>query len=181
MNMNGWTLWILISLAAFGGLGLIIWNSTRRIGKVVDLVDKLTTHPSKSYQKRSLSWIEQIIIHHTAGSQGPRDIARYHVETNDWPGIGYHFVIDAYGTIYQTNELDTLSYHCAGQNTRSIGVALIGNFELAEPTPMQYTAAHQLVSKLYAEFPGIYGVFPHKNYSATACPGRFLDLKKIIA
>lgn len=179
MKMNSTAIWILCSLAALGGLGIILWDATRRVGRMVRLVGKLPVHPSFRYGTRDLSQVDQIIFHHTAGSQGPKAIADYHVQTNGWPGIGYHFVIDAHGTIYQTNELSTLSYHCKGQNTRSIGIALIGNFELTEPSPQQYEAARQLVRDLRKQLPQIDSIAPHKQYRATACPGKYFHLHTI--
>ena len=69
------------------------------------------------------------MIHHSATDDGsPEAYARYHVQTRGWPGIGYHFVIQKDGGIYQTNRLDTISYHVSGQNTNSIGICGTGKW-----------------------------------------------------
>jgi hypothetical protein len=69
--------------------------------EIVDIVDELPTHPIKEYNTRSLDAIDDLIIHHTVSpdSRTSEQIAVYHVNTKDWPGIAYHFVIGADGGI----------------------------------------------------------------------------------
>jgi len=66
-----------------------------------DLTAELTKHETKKYETRPLSKIRNLIIHHSAApaSVGPRRIAAYHVKKQDWPGIGYHFLVGEDGTL----------------------------------------------------------------------------------
>jgi N-acetyl-anhydromuramyl-L-alanine amidase AmpD len=168
------------------GLGLLLLalvlvvTAMRRPSRVVNMVDALEKHPSKRYGSRDMAHVNEITIHHTAGSQGPEEVARLHVYDNDWPGIGYHYMIDPNGVVFQTNEDRTLSYHNSQTNTTSLGIALIGNFELHEPTASQYRALKSLIRKLQASYPGITNIIPHHYHKATACPGRYLDMNRII-
>ena len=95
-----------------------------------DIVLYLPTHPSKFYARRNLSEITTIVVHQTdtndTGKFGVYDIARYHVNSNGWAGIGYHYYIIDEGTIFKTQELNTISYHASGWNTESIGVVISG-------------------------------------------------------
>lgn len=98
--------------------------------KFIDLISVLPTNPDNPYRKRDLSKVDTIVIHQTDGSdrgiESVYSAANYHVDTKGWGGIAYHVFITDDGKIYQTNTLDTLSYHAAGYNTRSVGIAITG-------------------------------------------------------
>ncbi len=99
------------------------------------------------------------IVHHTAGTndytaaQAPaivRGIEIYHVEANGWNDIGYNFLIDRFGTVYEGRgggiARNVIGAHAEGFNTGSVGVALIGNFSRATPTPPMQTALVRLLA-----------------------------------
>ena len=112
--------------------------------KINNIVDQLTTHPEKKYKTRSLNTIDTIVIHHSATETGNAEsYARYHVNTRNWAGIGYHFVIEQSGEIKQTNDLQTISYHASNWNSRSIGICLTGNYD------KQYLNGNNLDSLVY--------------------------------
>ncbi|HID51495.1 MAG TPA: hypothetical protein EYP41_05600 [Anaerolineae bacterium] len=84
-----------------------------------------------------------MIVHHTVSSnQGPdynwaavvRAIWSYHTYTREWGDIGYNYLVDINGVIYEgyLNEdyenLDVKGIHASGANTGSMGVSLIGTF-----------------------------------------------------
>lgn len=94
---------------------------------------------------------KRITIHHTASSsnQGPFEIQKFHQDTNGWCDVGYHFLIDRSGLIFQgrpfTTELGPGAFqsksgwpdaigliqgaHVLGENEGNIGIALIGCFD----------------------------------------------------
>jgi hypothetical protein len=114
--------------------------------QIKDIIGELQKSPSKSYGKRQLSQIVRYVLHHSATSGGtPWSFARYHVEKNGWPGIGYHFVIMPDGTTYQTNALETISYGVENMNTGSVNTCLVGNFEVSKPTAAQINAVVSLL------------------------------------
>jgi hypothetical protein len=99
------------------------------------------------------------IVHHTAGSnnytaaQAPaivRGIEVYHVKANGWNDIGYNFLIDRFGTVYEGRaggiERNVIGAHALGFNTGSVGVSLIGNFSTATPPPAMQTALVNLLA-----------------------------------
>ena len=82
------------------------------------------------------------IVHHTAGPNGyspaqaaaiMRGIELYHVKSNGWNDIGYNFLVDRYGTVYEGRyggiDRNVVGAHARGFNTGSVGVAVIGTFE----------------------------------------------------
>lgn len=140
-----------------------------------DLVNSLPRNPNERYATRSLSQIQQIVIHHSATNSGSAAAyANYHVEHRGWPGIGYHFVIDKDGTINQTNYLETVSYHVSGQNTRSIGICLTGNFDVQEPTASQINSLVRLIQHLSTQL-GRLPLKEHNDFAAKSCPGENLS------
>tara|TARA_R110000824_G_scaffold378430_2_gene569975 strand:- start:1464 stop:2012 length:549 start_codon:yes stop_codon:yes gene_type:complete len=97
---------------------------------IKDISIYLLKHPSKRYSFRNTDTINKIIVHQTdsedMGTFSPYYTANYHVNTNNWAGIGYHYYLIDDGTIYQTNEDNLISYHASGNNTNSLSVAITG-------------------------------------------------------
>jgi len=138
---------------------------------VINLTDKLPKHPTKTYGKRPLFNINSIVVHHFGGNITIEEAAKLHIsEPRNWPGIAYHFVIDKDGKVYQTNELATLSYHCRGNNTKSVGVALRGNYQEKLPTPEMLNSLGELLHDLQLKLPKA-KIHPHRKFVKTACPG----------
>lgn len=84
--------------------------------------------------------IKRIIIHHTLTSDGMtvnwQAIRRYHVHNNGWRDIGYHFGVELVKSDYEVlvgRPLDIVGAHTKCLNTDSIGIALVGNFDIAPP------------------------------------------------
>ena len=130
---------------------------------VKDISNLLITHNSNTYAVRNESTINKIVIHQTdtpdVGSFTPYSIANYHVNTNNWAGIGYHYVILDSGVIYQTQKDTKISYHASGFNTTSIGITITGdhrrnnneeNLSLIERK--EYRSLVFLVSKLKEKY-----------------------------
>lgn len=163
--------------AAFGkvkaeikaAMGPALLTTARRVERIVESLP----HGPVPYRKRQLRQIEQIIIHHSADNGTPYSIADYHVGTKKWPGIGYHFLIDKNGVVYQSNDIDTVSYHLANQNTISLGICCIGNFEEDKPTDAQVESLIWLLACIRAVI-GHKPIFGHKDKGSTLCPGKNL-------
>ncbi|MET8628095.1 N-acetylmuramoyl-L-alanine amidase [Kitasatospora sp. NPDC004669] len=85
-------------------------------------------------------------VHHTATatdyacSDAPRvirSIYQYHVQSNGWRDIGYNFLVDRCGTIYEGRaggvDQPVFGAHTLGFNTNSSGIAAIGTFSSDTP------------------------------------------------
>lgn len=148
--------------------------------KIYNITEELPYHPVKRYRSRGVEKITQIVVHHTASDvQDPEQYAKFHVDVRGWPGIAYHFMIRNDGRVYQTNDINTLSYHAAGHNTKSIGVCLMGNFDEHEPRLPQLWAATELISTLMSLF-NIESVVRHGDTKATNCPGISFPFDKLM-
>ncbi len=89
--------------------------------------------------------------------------------------IGYHFVIDYSGRIWEGRSLLYEGSHVAGQNIANLGVMLLGNFERQEPSEKQINSLSMLTELLLRHYPVARdAIFGHCDIGASACPGRYL-------
>ena len=143
------------------------------------------------------------VVHHTAGSSsyGPeesaaivRGIELYHVKANGWNDIGYNFLVDRYGQVFEGRgggmQRNVIGAHAAGFNTGSVGVAVLGTYSAKAPT----REAEDALGKLLAWRLDVGHVDPassamvssgvrpaylraisgHRDAGSTACPGNAL-------
>jgi uncharacterized protein with LGFP repeats len=152
-----------------------------------------------------------VFVHHTDGvntytcDQSPaiiRAIMLYHVKTNGWNDIGYNFLVDKCGKIFEGRaggvDKAVVGAHTLGWNTGSSGIAVLGNFETTTPPAAAVAAVAKLAAwklGLNREDPtgkttmttGInngtyhagdshtfYNISGHRDGFATACPGQKL-------
>lgn len=141
-----------------------------------DVVNQLQKHPTKTYATRRLNAITHVCIHHSAvaGTVPVEHIAQYHVETQDWPGIGYHYYVKPDGKIYQTQRLETVSFHVNHNNDYSLGICVSGTFTYVPPPQVQIDAAAHLTAWLMQELAiPEQNILGHKEFprNDTSCPG----------
>ena len=124
-----------------------------------------------------------------------RSIYAYHVKSRGWRDIGYNFLIDRFGRIWEGRyggvDRPVVGAHTESYNDYGFGASAIGNFETAKPT----SALVQAFGALFAWKLALHGVaanatkvkigkkvFPHaieghRDTKATACPGKYLYAK----
>lgn len=130
----------------------------------------------EEYKTRKISQIRRIVVHHSASARDrttPSMINDWHVQRG-WPGIGYHFLIDGRGDIFQTQPIDVVSYHVGGNNTPSVGICLTGNFETESPSAAQLTALQRVVRDIQQITGKKLEIVGHRDLTATLCPGKNL-------
>lgn len=115
-------------------------------------------------------------VHYSAGS--PKDTVRsiqaFHMRSvpnggRGWSDIGYNFLVDVHGTIYEGRGWETVGAHAAGWNRVSLGVCFIGRDGDATP------AARRSIRALYNEACRRAGrelrTIGHRDVNPTTCPG----------
>jgi len=94
--------------------------------------------------------LELAIVHHTVTTNDyacaqsasiVRGIEVYHVKGNGWNDIGYNFLVDRCGQVFEGRyggvDKNVVGAHSLGFNTGTVGVALLGNYETATPSAAQ--------------------------------------------
>jgi hypothetical protein len=90
-----------------------------------------------------------MVVHHTVSANENSDWAavvraiwRFHTYTREWGDIGYNYLVDRDGIIYEGHNsqdylnLDVIGTHAADANAGGMGVALIGTFTTPEEYPV---------------------------------------------
>lgn len=125
-----------------------------------------------------------IVIHHGDCdiTWTEKNIRELHTRVNKWDDIGYHAVIlypfkgalPEY-LIRRGRDEQWQGAHCLGFNHASLGVCLIGKWEVLQPHPMQLEAL-TLVLKEWMQKYNITKerIWGHRDKFATVCPGDFL-------
>lgn len=102
-----------------------------------------------------------LVVHHTVSSNNSpnwastvRAIYIYHRDNQEWGDIGYNYLVDRNGVIYEghMNEdflnLDVVGIHAGGANTGSMGTALLGTFTNAEEYPVNAIPPYAMLNAL---------------------------------
>lgn len=97
-----------------------------------------------------------IIVHHTGDGRvfpentNYKEMVQfywdYHVNTNGWSDIGYNWLIDRNGVIYEGRGNEKLGAHFSCMSSNTTGIALIGNFDLEEPSTKAITSLKALIA-----------------------------------
>jgi hypothetical protein len=147
---------------------------------------------NESWRERKFVYTKKVkaaFVHHTATgnkykcSQAPsliRGIYRYHVKSMGWRDIGYNFLVDKCGTVYEGRAggaaKPVLGAHTLGFNTNSMGIAVLGTFGSAKPS----SAAVKAVARLAAWKLGLYGANPRgKTYLKSGGGNLYRKGKKV--
>ncbi|MFD1830501.1 FG-GAP-like repeat-containing protein [Streptomyces desertarenae] len=123
--------------------------------------------------------IKAAFVHHTAledtnysCSQSPaivRSLMTFHIESNGWNDLGYNFLVDKCGTIFEGRhggvDLPVHGAHTYGFNSYSTGIAVIGNYATGDVPSSTVTDA---VARITAWKLGQYGVDPTGKVTLTA-------------
>ncbi len=99
-----------------------------------------------------------------------------HLEERGFADIGYHFVIDYAGRLYEGRSLGVRGAHTSGHNTGAVGIVLLGNFEEIQPSAAQMAKLQALVKMLVTNYP-IENLGGHLDFNPgiTLCPGKNLE------
>src|SRR6185503_6568273 len=103
--------------------------------------------------------VRAAFVHHTvnANDYAPEDsagivlsIARYHRDTNKWNDMGYNFLVDRYGQVFEGRaggiDQPVIGAQAQGYNSVSTGVANIGTFDTAGQTEPALEAMSKLIA-----------------------------------
>lgn len=123
--------------------------------------------------------IDCIVVHCSAGSQrqSAADIVRFHTGKGNgclgWSAPGYHFIVEADGSVVNTWPVERASNGVKGHNSHIINVCWVGGLDLSKPnpypavdnrTPRQKEALREILRSLKAQFPAA-RIVGHRDFS----------------
>jgi hypothetical protein len=120
-----------------------------------------------------------IVIHHSgnSGEKEPSKIENKHMNEKKWDDVGYHYLIKPDGAIFEGRHLAFKGSHVELQNTRKIGILIMGDFESNwwdvddDVSPEQEKSVQKLISALTRRMPSLVTLGGHRDYKKTECPG----------
>ncbi len=136
--------------------------------------------------------VSHFVIHHTVTVNGDSDPAAtvraiyyYHAVSLEWGDVGYNYLIDGQGRIYEGRYggEGVVAGHARPYNSGTIGIAILGNYASTSVPTAAVASLQELVAwkaALHAVHPGqssflLDGTFPnimgHRDCNLTTCPG----------
>ncbi|MBX9243914.1 N-acetylmuramoyl-L-alanine amidase [Actinotalea ferrariae] len=150
------------------------------------------------------------VVHHTAGSNSYASVAEamqqirndqaYHIDGRGWCDIGYNFIVDKWGNIYEgranSSTQPVIGVHAGGFNTRTLGISMLGTYGTVTPSAGTQESVARLIAWRLGQYhrdptsttgyttlggenssvPGgttlhLPVVIGHRDVAYTACPG----------
>ncbi len=136
--------------------------------------------------------IDRITVHHdgmppvriasmAAAATRIEQIRRGH-RRNGWADIGYHYIVDPQGRVWEGRPITLQGAHVKNQNPHNLGVLVLGNFEIQRPTSAATASVERfLVEQMHRYRVPLSKVHTHRELAATACPGRNLQRVMVAA
>lgn len=134
-----------------------------------------------------MNGVQRITVHHDGmppvALRGEQETARRiesirasHVNARGWADIGYHYVIDPTGRVWEGRPSWKQGAHVKDQNEHNIGVLVLGNFDVQRPTPQALASLDQFIGVLMQRHRVTLGrVYTHREIGQSACPGANLQ------
>ena len=142
-------------------------------------------------------------IHHTVNAndytadQVPallRGIYAYHTQSRGWRDIGYNYLVDRFGRIWEGRyggvDKAVVGAHTSGYNEVSFALSAIGNYDIAAPPQAVLTAYAKLfawklslyniradTTHIWVKNRWLNAINGHRDAGQTACPGKYLYAK----
>lgn len=164
---------------------------------------------NKNCSKDYAEPVTAITIHHTAGSNNytkaqsaaqMRGYWNYHANTLGWCDIGYHALVDKYGTIYEGRaggmNRGVIGAHAGGFNSNTWAISMMGNYTSTTPSQAMlksvgdlagwrasvagfdplgsnthYSEGSSYTFVPYGQAKTLPNIFAHRDVGTTTCPG----------
>jgi flagellar hook assembly protein FlgD len=146
--------------AAVAVAGLRFTQSADAMTQKPRIVTRAQWGADESWRSGSPSYapVKVAFIHHTdsgndySAAEAPavvRAVYAYHTRSLHWSDVGYNFLIDRYGVVYEGRyggmTRGVLGAQVLGFNTGSTGISVIGAFTHANPTSASLTSLERLL------------------------------------
>jgi hypothetical protein len=133
-----------------------------------------------------MNGVNRITVHHDAilsadiRTMGDAERRLQAVRTSHvgrgWADIGYHFVIDPSGRVWEGRPVQYQGAHVEFNNEHNLGIMVMGNFDQQSPAPQALAALDRFLAGQMVRYNvPLRRVFTHQEIRPTACPGRALQ------
>lgn len=143
--------------------------------------------------------VKLLTVHHSAlvikddprpAVERVRALYKYHAVTNGWGDVGYNFLIDEEGKVYEgrLGGKYVVGGHAYCNNVGTLGIVMMGNFEIEQPSDAQAKALQRLLASLAKDYNidvtksvQFHGrkfdspIVRHRDLLSTLCPGYYLS------
>jgi hypothetical protein len=183
-------------------------TGTALLGDVRSRADWGADESIRTHRPTYASRVDAVVVHHTVqgNDYAPGDVPAliradyaYHVKARGWGDLGYNLLVDRFGRIWEGRAgglgRATIGAHAQGFNTRTLGVAVIGDMTKGTPPVAALHALSRVAayagatwrfdprssvvltsggSPRYASGRRVtlHRVFGHLETGQTACPGK---------
>ena len=103
-------------------------------------------------------------------------IRNSHVNAKGWGDIGYHYIIDRAGRVWEGRPSQYQGAHVRNNNPNNLGVMLLGNFDKQYPSTAQLAALQTTLTALRHHYNvPVSRIYTHRELTTTRCPGKYLQ------
>lgn len=121
----------------------------------------------------TVSWSkrDRYIQHYSSVTkyQTPREIQNYQMDTKGWPDIGYNFLCDYKGNLYEGRGFNWSGIHTVGYNTVGLACCFIGRD--VDVTDEAKVSMRWLYDEMCRRKGATLKRYGHRDLDATTCPG----------
>ena len=139
-----------------------------------------------------MNGINKLTIHHAAVDNSDlrsaddvkrrlASIRQDHINRKPEPfaDIGYHYIIDPQGRVWEGRPLKWQGAHVADRNDNNLGIMLLGDFTKQQPTNAQVNSMDAFVAQQMHRYGIPVGrVYTHRELGRSTCPGA--NLQRIV-
>lgn len=169
-----------------------------------EYVDRQSWGALPNTANRTVTSVTHMIVHHSAANTTSADFAAvvrsywtFHTSGNGWADIGYNWLVDPNGVIYQGRaffqdflgniNMNVVGAHMGGGNSNTMGICIIGNYSFIDPSTIAVDRLRTMLAWKANEFNidvlAVRGklvsgntiqmntIAGHRDGSATECPG----------
>lgn len=142
----------------------------------MNIISRAEWGARKPKSRSTTTWAarREFIVHYSEGptSQTVRQIQNFHMDSRGWSDVGYNFLVDVKGRIYEGRGWLVQGSHAPGHNTSGIGVCMIGRD--GDATDAAKRSIRWLYDEAVRRKGGTLKALGHRDVYATSCPGNEL-------
>jgi hypothetical protein len=139
----------------------------------MDIISRAEWGARAPRSRSTVGWSRrtEFIVHYSEGpvNQSVRSIQDFHMDGRGWADVGYNFLVDVTGRIYEGRGWLVVGAHAPDHNTSGIGVCMIGRD--GDSTPAAKRAIRWLYDEAVRRTGRSLARLGHRDVFATSCPG----------